>query len=97
MESDAFVFFSLTALQGIDVSSMIAGAATMDRLTRVADVRRNPAALLALAANLHSQAPQSKSAVEQLRALKAKNAEIISRQEAALLKLQSEREIDSAV
>jgi glucose-6-phosphate isomerase len=37
------------ALQGIDVSSMIAGAATMDRLTRVADVRRNPAALLALA------------------------------------------------
>ncbi len=37
------------ALQGIDVTAMLFGAATMDRLTRVPEVRRNPAALLALA------------------------------------------------
>lgn len=45
------------------------------------------AALLALAANLHSQAPLPKSAIEQLRALKARNAEVIARQQATLLKL----------
>ncbi|HJQ97254.1 MAG TPA: glucose-6-phosphate isomerase [Candidatus Polarisedimenticolaceae bacterium] len=37
------------ALQGIDVEGMLAGAAAMDRLTRVREVRGNPAALLALA------------------------------------------------
>ena len=37
------------ALQGIDARGMLDGAAAMDRLTRVRDVRRNPAALLALA------------------------------------------------
>ena len=37
------------ALQGIDVTAMLSGAATMDRLTRVPEIRRNPAALLALA------------------------------------------------
>jgi len=37
------------ALQGIDVRAMLAGAAQMDALTRVPDVRRNPAALLAMA------------------------------------------------
>ena len=37
------------AIQGIDVVAMLEGAAAMDRLTRVADVRRNPAALLAMA------------------------------------------------
>jgi len=37
------------ALQGIDVNAMLDGAATMDRLTRVPEVRKNPAALLALA------------------------------------------------
>ena len=37
------------ALQGIDVTALLAGAATMDRLTRIPDVLRNPAALLALA------------------------------------------------
>jgi len=37
------------ALQGIDVEAMLAGAAAMDRLTRVRDLRKNPAALLALA------------------------------------------------
>ena len=37
------------ALQGIDVSSMLEGAAAMDRLSRVPEVRRNPAALLAMA------------------------------------------------
>jgi len=37
------------ALQGIDVDAMLAGAAAMDRLTRVPEVRRNPAALLAWA------------------------------------------------
>ena len=36
------------ALQGIDVEGILAGAATMDRLTRVREVRANPAALLAL-------------------------------------------------
>jgi glucose-6-phosphate isomerase len=37
------------ALQGIDVTAMLSGAATMDRLTRVPKLRANPAALLALA------------------------------------------------
>jgi glucose-6-phosphate isomerase len=37
------------ALQGIDVTAMLEGAAAMDRLTRVAEVRKNPAALLAMA------------------------------------------------
>jgi len=37
------------ALQGIDVTAMLEGAATMDRLTRIPEVRRNPAALLAMA------------------------------------------------
>jgi len=37
------------ALQGIDVTAMLDGAASMDRLTRVPEVRRNPAALLAMA------------------------------------------------
>jgi glucose-6-phosphate isomerase len=37
------------ALQGIDVQAFLAGAAAMDELTRRADARRNPAALLALA------------------------------------------------
>ena len=37
------------ALQGIDVTAMLSGAATMDRLTRVPELRRNPAALLAWA------------------------------------------------
>jgi glucose-6-phosphate isomerase len=37
------------ALQGIDVKGMLDGAAAMDRLTRERNVRRNPAALLALA------------------------------------------------
>ncbi len=36
------------ALQGIDVGALLEGAAAMDRLTRVRDPRRNPAALLAL-------------------------------------------------
>jgi glucose-6-phosphate isomerase len=37
------------AVQGIDVTAMTEGAAAMDRLTRVPEVRRNPAALLAMA------------------------------------------------
>ncbi|MBM4201747.1 MAG: glucose-6-phosphate isomerase [Gammaproteobacteria bacterium] len=36
------------ALQGIDIRGMLAGAAEMDAATRVPEVRRNPAALLAL-------------------------------------------------
>jgi glucose-6-phosphate isomerase len=36
------------ALQGIDVAALLAGAAAMDALTRERDLRRNPAALLAL-------------------------------------------------
>ena len=36
------------ALQGIDVDAFLDGAAAMDRLTRVTDVQRNPAALMAL-------------------------------------------------
>jgi glucose-6-phosphate isomerase len=36
------------ALQGIDIREMLAGASDMDAATRVHDVRRNPAALLAL-------------------------------------------------
>jgi glucose-6-phosphate isomerase len=37
------------ALQGIDVDALLEGAARMDVLTRERDLRRNPAALLALA------------------------------------------------
>jgi glucose-6-phosphate isomerase len=36
------------ALQGIDIQSMLAGAAEMDEATRVPDLKHNPAALLAL-------------------------------------------------
>merc|ERR1711879_900264 len=36
------------ALQGIDISAMLQGAKEMDDATRVADLRNNPAALLAL-------------------------------------------------
>jgi glucose-6-phosphate isomerase len=36
------------ALQGIDVDAMLAGAAACDEVTRLRDVRKNPAALLAL-------------------------------------------------
>lgn len=43
--------------------------------------------MLVLAVNLHSQAPLPKPPVEQLKALKAKNAELIEKQQAALLKL----------
>lgn len=35
------------ALQGIDICGMLKGAADMDAATRVADIRKNPAALLA--------------------------------------------------
>lgn len=37
------------ALQGIDIRAMIAGAKEMDDLTRIPDIKTNPAALLALA------------------------------------------------
>ncbi|MGL5032669.1 MAG: glucose-6-phosphate isomerase, partial [Microcystaceae cyanobacterium] len=37
------------ALQGIDIQAMLEGAKIMDETTRLDDVRRNPAALLALA------------------------------------------------
>jgi glucose-6-phosphate isomerase len=37
------------ALQGIDIKEMLLGAKEMDDATRVADVKKNPAALLALA------------------------------------------------
>jgi glucose-6-phosphate isomerase len=37
------------ALQGLDVDALLEGAAAMDRATRVPELRRNPAALLALA------------------------------------------------
>ena len=37
------------ALQGIDIRAMLAGAKEMDTATRIADIRTNPAALLALA------------------------------------------------
>ena len=36
------------ALQGIDIRTMLKGAAEMDAATRVADMRKNPAAMLAL-------------------------------------------------
>jgi glucose-6-phosphate isomerase len=36
------------ALQGVDVRSMLEGAREMDALTRVHDIRKNPAAMLAL-------------------------------------------------
>jgi hypothetical protein len=45
------------------------------------------AALLALAMNLHSQAPLAKSPLEQLKIMKAKNAELLEKQKATLLKL----------
>jgi len=44
-------------------------------------------ALLALAVNLHSQGVLPKSPVDKLKDLKAKNAEIIEKQNATLLKL----------
>jgi glucose-6-phosphate isomerase len=37
------------ALQGIDIRAMLAGAEEMDAATRIPDLKRNPAALLALA------------------------------------------------
>ncbi|MBW4520196.1 MAG: glucose-6-phosphate isomerase [Scytolyngbya sp. HA4215-MV1] len=37
------------ALQGIDIRAMLAGATEMDAATRIPDIKRNPAALLALA------------------------------------------------
>ena len=37
------------ALQGVDIRAMLAGAKEMDEATRVHDVKKNPAALLALA------------------------------------------------
>jgi hypothetical protein len=46
------------------------------------------AALLLLAVNLHSQTALPKAPVEQLKALRARNAEIIEKQKAALLKLE---------
>jgi hypothetical protein len=46
------------------------------------------AALLLLAVNLHSQTALPKSPAEQLKALKAKNAELIEQQKATLLKLE---------
>jgi hypothetical protein len=45
------------------------------------------AALLALAVNLHSQGILPKSPIDQLKALKAKNAELIEKQTATLQKL----------
>jgi glucose-6-phosphate isomerase len=51
------------ALQGIDVSAMLAGAAAMDRRTRVPEVRRNPAALLALAWHRGSEGRGAKDMV----------------------------------
>jgi hypothetical protein len=45
------------------------------------------AVFLTLVANLHSQALLAKSPLEQLKALKAKNAELIEKQQATLLKL----------
>jgi glucose-6-phosphate isomerase len=36
------------ALQGIDIAGLLAGAAEMDQVTRVADARHNPAAMLAM-------------------------------------------------
>ena len=59
------------------------------------------AALLALAANLHSQAPAvpaaPKSPMQILQAMKAKNQEIIEKQTATLLKLDElEKEIGRA-
>ena len=46
------------------------------------------AALLALAMNLHSQAPVAKSPADQLKVLKVKNAELIEQQKQTLLKLE---------
>ena len=36
------------ALQGLDVDSLLAGAAACDEVTRIPEVERNPSALLAL-------------------------------------------------
>jgi glucose-6-phosphate isomerase len=36
------------ALQGVDIEALLAGARDMDEITRIADVKRNPAAQLAL-------------------------------------------------
>jgi glucose-6-phosphate isomerase len=51
------------AVQGIDVAAMIEGAAAMDRLTRVPEVRRNPAALLAMAWHAAGQGRGTKDMV----------------------------------
>jgi glucose-6-phosphate isomerase len=51
------------ALQGIDVDALLGGAAAMDRLTRRREVRRNPAALLALAWLWASEGHASKDMV----------------------------------
>ena len=51
------------AVQGIDVNAMIEGAAAMDRLTRVPEVRRNPAALLAMAWHAAGQGRGAKDMV----------------------------------
>jgi len=45
------------------------------------------ASLLVLAVNLHSQAPLPKSPADQLKALKAKNDQLIEQQKQTLLKL----------
>jgi hypothetical protein len=45
------------------------------------------AALLALAVNLHSQGIAPKTPLDQLKALKAKNIELLETQKATLLKL----------
>lgn len=44
-------------------------------------------AVLGLSVNLQSQAPTPKTPLERVRALKARNAELIEKQQAALLKL----------
>jgi glucose-6-phosphate isomerase len=51
------------AVQGIDVTAMIEGAAAMDRLTRVPEARRNPAALLAMAWHAAGQGRGAKDMV----------------------------------
>lgn len=43
--------------------------------------------LLAFAVNLHSQSAPAKTALDQMKALKAKNVELIQKQQATLLKL----------
>ncbi|MFT3710549.1 MAG: glucose-6-phosphate isomerase [Archangium sp.] len=51
------------ALQGLDVDGMLAGARAMDAATRVRDVQKNPAALLALAWHHASSGKGSKDMV----------------------------------